>query len=105
MWIVGAALMLPPKVGFGVVVVEREVSDVDRYLSVVVDEFRDNAQALTGFDLRKRLWKAAIVVCEATGRFEPWHVELATIAHEQGGLKASEVIATVKSARRKAGVA
>jgi hypothetical protein len=33
------------------------------------------------------------------------HVEFATIAHEQCGLKASEVIATVKSARRKAGVA
>lgn len=81
-----------------------EVSDPASYLQTVVRDFRDWAALTTGFELRKKLWHSCIVVCEVTKTdYADWHLTLAKIAAE-AGLKPGEVIATVRSARRKAGV-
>jgi hypothetical protein len=82
-----------------------DVKDQDRYLAAVVDQFRQEAAELTGFDLRKRLWHSCVVVCEITpANYADWHLTLCEIAYN-AGIKPREAIATVKSARRKAGVA
>jgi hypothetical protein len=82
-----------------------EVSDETSYLKAVVQEFRGDAAEVTGFELRKRLWHSCVVVCEVTKTgYEDWHLTLAKFAVE-AGISPREVMATVKSARRKAGVA
>jgi hypothetical protein len=82
-----------------------DVSDESHYLSAVVEEFRGEAAALTGFELRKKLWHSCVVVCEVTETgYLDWHATLAEIAFK-AGISPREVVATVKSARRKAGVA
>jgi hypothetical protein len=78
--------------------------DESRYLNAVVEQFRREAAALTGFDLRKSLWHSCVVVCEITDDYADWHLALSEIAY-QAGINPREVITTVKSARRKAGVA
>jgi hypothetical protein len=82
-----------------------DVHDEERYLAAVVDQFRQEAAEVTGFDLRKRLWHSCVVVCEITPTgYADWHLALSEIAY-QAGISPREVVATVKSARRKAGVA
>jgi hypothetical protein len=82
-----------------------EATDKTHYLNAVLREFRDDADTLTGFELRKKLWHSCVVVCEVTKTgYEDWHVTLAKFAVE-AGISPREVMATVKSARRKAGVA
>lgn len=77
----------------------------DLYLRAVVDQFRGEAAELTGYELRKKLWRACVVVCEVTPEdYRDWHLTLCEIAF-QAGVKPTEAITTVKSARRKAGVA
>jgi len=81
-----------------------DVSDETSYLRAIIDEFRRDAEQLTGFELRKRLWHSAVVVCEVTNTsYQDWHLTLAKYAVE-AGISPREVMATVKSARRKAGV-
>lgn len=82
-----------------------EVSDKHAYLSRVVDDFRGVAEFLSGFELRKELWRCCVVVCEVTrDDYKDWHLTLAKIAAD-AGIKPNAVITTVRSARRKAGVA
>jgi DNA-binding transcriptional regulator LsrR (DeoR family) len=70
----------------------------------VVDQFRREATELAGFELRQKLWHSCVVVCEVTSDYADWHLTLSDIAHK-AGISEREVITTVKSARRKAGVA
>lgn len=81
-----------------------KIQDESRYLAAVVDQFRQEASELTGFELRKKLWHSCVVVCEITSDYADWHLALSEIAH-QAGISPREVISTVQSARRKAGVA
>ena len=82
-----------------------DVSDQASYLTAVVQEFRRDAYAVTGFELRKKLWHSCVVVCEVTKTdYQDWHLTLAKYAVE-AGVSPREVMATVRSARRKAGVA
>lgn len=82
-----------------------EVSDETSYLKAIVEEFRGDAAEVTGFELRKKLWHSCVVVCEVTKTgYQDWHLTLAKYAVE-AGISPREVMATVKSARRKAGVA
>lgn len=80
-----------------------DVTNEERYLSAVVEQFRQEAIELTGFELRKRLWHSCVVMCEITDNFADWHLTLSEIAF-QAGISPREVVATVKSARRKTGV-
>ena len=80
-----------------------DVVNEDSYLTAVVEQFRREATELTGFELRKRLWHSCVVVCEITDKYADWHLTLSEIAFK-AGVGPREVVATVKSARRKAGV-
>jgi hypothetical protein len=81
-----------------------DVSDETSYLTAVVQEFKRDTSEVTGFELRKRLWHSCVVVCEVTkAGYQDWHLTLAKYAVE-AGISPREVMATVKSARRKAGV-
>lgn len=81
-----------------------DVSDQTSYLTAVVEEFRGDAARVSGFDLRKKLWHSCVVVCEVTkAGYQDWHLTLAKFAVE-AGISPREVMTTVKSARRKAGV-
>jgi hypothetical protein len=81
-----------------------DVSDQTSYLKAVVDEFRNDATEVNGFELRKKLWHSCVVVCEVTQiDYQDWHLTLAKYAVE-AGISPREVMTTVKSARRKAGV-
>jgi hypothetical protein len=79
------------------------VRNVDRYLTAVVDEYRDDCAG--GFpdeyEAKRAVWKAAVIVWEVADDAEPWLDELRTIALV-AGLKAGQVESTVKSAKRKA---
>ena len=82
-----------------------EITDETSYLKAVVQEFRGDAAVVSGFELRKKLWHSCVVVCEVTKTgYQDWHLTLAKYAVE-AGISPREVMATVKSARRKAGVA
>jgi hypothetical protein len=83
-----------------------EIIDKNAYMLRVVEEFKqDAAAAANEFELKRKLWHASVVACEVdpTG-YRDWHLTLAGIALEHG-VKSTSAVTTVKSARRKAGVA
>lgn len=81
-----------------------EVMDERKYLLGVVHEFQREATEYDGYELRRRLWHSCIVVCEVTRTdYRDWHLTLSGIAL-RAGLGEREIVTTVMSARRKAGV-
>jgi hypothetical protein len=78
------------------------VRNVDRYLTAVLDEYRETCAA--GFSdeyaAKQALWKAAVIVWEVADDPEPWLDQLRNIA--LGVLKASRIEPTIYSARRRA---
>jgi hypothetical protein len=78
------------------------VRNPDRYLTAVVDEYRETCAA--GFPdewaAKQVLWKAAVVVYEVADDPDPWLDELRAIALDV--LKPARVEGTLQSARRRA---
>lgn len=85
-----------------------ETTHQEHYLHAVLDEFRADAATLTGFELKKKLWHACVVVLEVTGTqtraYEDWHLTLSDIAMK-AGIRPSDIIRTVQSARARKGAA
>ena len=71
-----------------------------RYLSAVVAEFHQDCETLTGFDLKRRLWKAAVLVLENTTDPAPYLDELERPALD-AGLRMTAILATFRSAERR----
>jgi len=82
------------------------VMDEHAYLSAVVDQFRQEAAtAANEFELKKLLWRVCVVVCEVSpDSYRDWHLALSKVAIEHG-VKPTAVVTTVRSARKRAGVA
>jgi hypothetical protein len=79
-------------------------TDETAYLKAVMREFRRDTGLHKGYELRRRLWRSAVVVCEITpDGYRDWHLKLAELAYK-AGLGEREVVTTILSARRKAGV-
>jgi hypothetical protein len=82
-----------------------EVMDERKYLLGVVREFQRETAEYQGLELKRRLWHSCIVVCEVTEtNYRDWHLTLSRIAL-RAGLSERDIVSTVMSARRKAGVA
>jgi hypothetical protein len=83
------------------------IRNTDRYLSAVLDEFRDDC--IEGFaneyEAKKSLWHTAVVVFEVADDPEPWLDELRDIAldaWERGHYRPRQIEGTINSARRRA---
>ncbi len=78
------------------------VRNVERYLSAVIAEYRD--ECATGFpndyEARRKLWHCAVVVCETTDDPEPWLDQLRELS--PGHIRPTQVETTIRSAERKA---
>jgi hypothetical protein len=74
----------------------------NRYLDAVVREYREDCEAgfPNDFEARKKLWRAAVIVCESADYPEPWLDMLRNLS--VGIIKPSGISATIRSAARKA---
>jgi hypothetical protein len=71
-----------------------------RYLAAVIAEFKEDCEELTGFELKQRLWKAAVVVIESTDNPASYLDQLEILACD-AGLRLSAILATFRSAERR----
>lgn len=76
------------------------VVNAARYLAAVVTEFEQDCQDQTGFDLKRRLWKAAVIVFENAPDPQPWLDQLENAA-SSAGMRMTAILATFRSAERR----
>lgn len=81
-----------------------KISNVDRYLDAVVNEYDDECEADSypnTYECKKKLWKCAVIVWESDPEPDDRIDELRAIALDYG-LKATDIGSTIASAQRKA---
>lgn len=78
------------------------IRNPSRYLSAVVQEFRDDVADgfANEYEAKRALWKTAIIIFETADNPDPWLDEIRDIALDV--IKAQRIAQTISSARKRA---